>query len=200
MNKNESKYFNTACLMDEALLALLEKKDYEYITVQEITKKAGVNRSTFYLHYESIDDLLEETINLVNKRFNNSFDLELNLTDKLHGKNNKELIFITPKYLRPYLNFIKENKKIFCLSRNKPQLFKSKEVFEKMYNDIFEPILINFNVEKEKRKYIFEYYSKGILGIVTYWVDDECKLDVEKVIEIMIDCLNLSIGEHHEIN
>lgn len=32
------------------------------ITIKEICKKAGVNRSTFYLHYESIDDLLEETL------------------------------------------------------------------------------------------------------------------------------------------
>ena len=58
MNKSESKYFNTALLMNEALLLLLEKKDYEFITVTEICKKAGVNRSTFYLHYLSIDDLL----------------------------------------------------------------------------------------------------------------------------------------------
>ena len=47
MNKSESKYFNTALLMDEALIQLLEVKDYEYITVKEICEKAGVNRSTF---------------------------------------------------------------------------------------------------------------------------------------------------------
>ncbi len=62
MNKNESKYFNTALLMDEALLQLLEKKDFAFISVKEICQKAGVNRSTFYLHYETTNDLLEETI------------------------------------------------------------------------------------------------------------------------------------------
>ncbi len=36
MNKSESKYFNTAARMDEALILLLEKKDLEYITVKEI--------------------------------------------------------------------------------------------------------------------------------------------------------------------
>ena len=36
MNKNESKYFNTAILFDEALIYLLEKKDIEYITIKEI--------------------------------------------------------------------------------------------------------------------------------------------------------------------
>ena len=53
MNKNESKYFNTAILFDEALIYLLENKDIEYITIKEICNKAGVNRSTFYLHYEN---------------------------------------------------------------------------------------------------------------------------------------------------
>ena len=61
MNKSESKYYNTALLMDEALLLLLEKKEYEFITIKEICEKAGVNRSTFYLHYETIADLLNET-------------------------------------------------------------------------------------------------------------------------------------------
>ena len=72
MNKSESKYFNTAVRMDEALLELLEKKDFAYITVKEICEKAGVNRSTFYLHYtdiyqmlESIEDELEGEINQI---------------------------------------------------------------------------------------------------------------------------------------
>ena len=42
MNKKESKYFSTAAKMDAALIDLLEKKDFEYITVKEICEKAGV--------------------------------------------------------------------------------------------------------------------------------------------------------------
>ena len=61
MNKSESKYFHTAQKMDEALLALLSEKDLDYITVKEICKVSGVSRSTFYLHYETIGDLLLET-------------------------------------------------------------------------------------------------------------------------------------------
>ena len=52
----KSKYFNTAVRMDQAFLELLEKKDMEYITVKELCKTAGVNRSTFYLHYETMSD------------------------------------------------------------------------------------------------------------------------------------------------
>ena len=61
MNKSESKYFNTATKMDLALISLLKKKPFEYITVSEICETAGVNRSTFYLHYETVGDLLDET-------------------------------------------------------------------------------------------------------------------------------------------
>ena len=63
MNKNESKYFNTAILFDEALIYLLENKDIEYITIKEICNKAGVNRSTFYLHYENKFYLKEKNMN-----------------------------------------------------------------------------------------------------------------------------------------
>ena len=56
MNKSESKYFNTAKNMDKALISLLEEKSFEYITVSEICKRAEVNRSTFYLHYENTVD------------------------------------------------------------------------------------------------------------------------------------------------
>ena len=52
MNKNECKYFNTAIKMDEALIAFLENKEFEYITIKEICDTTSVNRSTFYLHYE----------------------------------------------------------------------------------------------------------------------------------------------------
>ena len=61
MNKFESKYFNTAAKMDLALISLLKKKPFEYITISELCNEAGVNRSTFYLHYENIGDLLNET-------------------------------------------------------------------------------------------------------------------------------------------
>lgn len=73
MNKSESKYFNTARFFDEALINILNKKEYQFITVKEICKEAGVNRSTFYLHYETINDLLEETIEYYENKIFSSF-------------------------------------------------------------------------------------------------------------------------------
>src|SRR5690625_522893 len=45
---------------EQALLTLLENSDYEKITVSQIAAKAGLNRATFYLHYEDKEDLLEQ--------------------------------------------------------------------------------------------------------------------------------------------
>lgn len=77
MNKSESKYFNTALPMDDALIDLLKKKDLEYITVKEICKKAGVNRSTFYLHYETVADLLNEATETIDMRFSSYFSKDM---------------------------------------------------------------------------------------------------------------------------
>lgn len=76
MPERNSRYFETAELMDEALLALLQEKDLEFVTVKEVCARAGVSRSTFYLHYETVNDLLQESMELVIGRFLERFDEE----------------------------------------------------------------------------------------------------------------------------
>lgn len=131
MNKQDSKYFNTASYMDEALLVLLEKKDYDFITVKEVCQTAGVNRSTFYLHYEKMDDLLEETVSYVNNKFMDKLSLIGEVLDPT------KVILTTDKYLRPYLSFIKENKKIYRLMHDNHIYFilmKSQIDYIKIYS------------------------------------------------------------------
>lgn len=44
--------------LSHALIALIQEKRYEAITVQDICDRANVGRSTFYTHYHDKDDLL----------------------------------------------------------------------------------------------------------------------------------------------
>ena len=178
MNKNESKYFNTALLMDEALLQLLEKKDFAFISVKEICQRAGVNRSTFYLHYENTNELLEETIELLNERFVTSFPKELII-------NTKRRILTSPDFLAPYLNFVKENKRAYKLIHQKPELFSADKAFKKMYKDIFDPALDTFNVDEKEKKYVFEFYTKGSLAIIQKWVEEDCKDDIDFIVNLI---------------
>ena len=100
MNKNESKYFNTAIKMDEALITLLEKKDFEYITIREICATAGVNRSTFYLHYENTADLLKETTRYIIDKHLAYYEVDKQrISLNFEACKREELLFITDKYL-----------------------------------------------------------------------------------------------------
>lgn len=182
MNKSESKYFNTALLMNEALIILLEKKEYEFITVKEICEKAGVNRSTFYLHYETKDDLLIETIEMINRRFQAAFDNEVIEPSK---KGKDELFLISDKYLIPYLNFIKENKKIYKLIHDKPYIFKKQQTFQKIYDELFSVILDKYGVSKEEKEYIFVFFSFGLVAIIQKWIENDCKDEIPKMAEFI---------------
>jgi AcrR family transcriptional regulator len=47
----------TRGMLQQALMSLILKKDYETITIQDICDAANVGRSTFYAHYTGKDDL-----------------------------------------------------------------------------------------------------------------------------------------------
>ncbi|WP_102338301.1 TetR/AcrR family transcriptional regulator [Collinsella provencensis] len=44
-------------LLEEAYLELLSEKDAEKISVTDVTRRADLNRGTFYAHYDGIHDL-----------------------------------------------------------------------------------------------------------------------------------------------
>ena len=190
MNKNESKYFNTAIKMDEALLSLLEKKSFEYITVREICAVAGVNRSTFYLHYENTCDLLRETTQyIIDKHFSY---YEIDKKDLICHPDNcslTDLIFISGEYLVPYLTFIKENRRIFKLAINQFRVMNLDEVYGNMFNYIFEPILAKFGVPHKERPYVIKFYLTGVFSVIMEWLDDDCKDDMDFIVKVINDCI-----------
>jgi len=195
MNRFESKYFNTAMLMNEALISLLDKKDFKYITIKDICLKAGINRSTFYLHYESIDDLLNEcSTYITNKFYNylNTYIRDKNIASKIDFASIENLYFMTPEYLVPYLTFIKENKKLYSTMMNYSTTLKLDKSYNKMFKEIFNPILERFNVDEYKREYILSFFLSGIKAIVGIWLKNDCKEDINKIIDIINTCVRYS--------
>ena len=190
MNKNESKYFNTAILFDEALIYLLEKKDVEYITIKEICTKAGVNRSTFYLHYESISDLIEETMNYINKKFVDYFnENSKDFIEKIKYSPLEELKLVERRYLNPYLNFIRDNKKIIKAFFHNPIGMSAFDKFNHLKQYILIPILERFNVPEKERNYLIAFYINGIMAIIKEWIDKDCKESIDDVENIIIKCV-----------
>ena len=181
MNKNESKYFNTAKKMNDALIALLETKEYEYITIKEICHIANVNRSTFYLHYSNMNDLLEETLESLNLSFNSHFKSKENESTIISKENIEDLLLINDDHLIPYLNFIKENKNIYKVLKTYPQLFNANKTYDEMFRKLFVPIMNRFGVDEKWHKYLMDFYISGLTSIVFDWVYDDCKIPVQEV-------------------
>ena len=195
MNKNESKYFNTAIKMDEALITLLEKKDFEYINIKEICDTAGVNRSTFYLHYENTSDLLKETTRYIIDKHLAYYGIEQkHISLQCETCRREELLFITNEYLVPYLTFIKDNQRLFKVSIKQFNSLNMNEVYGGMFEHIFNPILERFHVPENERPYIMKFYLTGVYAIVMEWLDKNCSEDMETVIKVITDCV---IGERN---
>lgn len=190
MNKSESKYFHTAVRFDKALLSLLEKKTFEYVTISELCEEAGVNRSTFYLHYENTADLLKEAITYVFEKFTSYFSVDMeNITSKYANCDLQELNFINEVYLHPYLTFIKENQRLFLAVISQPTTFDSKSIFQRLFDNIFKPILDRFHYPSDEQKYVMMFYLNGITAIITEWLKDGCKKSIEEISYIIHYCI-----------
>lgn len=190
MNRNQSKYFNTALKMNTALITLLEKKDFEYITIKEICETAGVNRSTFYLHYENTTDLLKETTQSITDKFLTYFSVDrTNISDKFKSLNLKDLVFITPEYLSPYLTYIKENQRVFKTALKQFGLMNFEQVYKKMFDFIFDPVLERFDFPRQSREYLLKFYLTGITSVVMMWLENGCNESIEQISEIIIECV-----------
>jgi len=67
--KTDRRILRTRDTLGDALVALMHEKSFDDITVQEVLDRAGVGRSTFYVHYRDKEDLflsdLEDFLEIV---------------------------------------------------------------------------------------------------------------------------------------
>lgn len=201
MNKSESKYFNTAIKMDKAFLALLEEKDFEYITVKELCKRADVNRSTFYLHYENMTDLLAESIEHMNSDFLSYFKTgEKSVSENIEKCPIEDLMLVSSKYLTPYLSYIMKNKKLFQTAIKRAATLNLDNTYQRMFEHIFNPILERFRFPISERKYVIAFYVHGIIAIITEWLKSDCVDEIKDVENIIIKCANPLGGNNESRN
>ena len=58
--ETDKRVLKTKKAIKTAHLSIMEEKDISDITISELTRKAGINRRTFYTHYRSISDIIDE--------------------------------------------------------------------------------------------------------------------------------------------
>lgn len=188
MNKSESKYFNTAIKMDNAFMEILEEKDFEYISVKEICERAGVNRSTFYLHYETIGDLLEESVSYMNEKFLEYYNQkDEHIADKIYTAGIKDLYLVTPKFLIPYLKYIKEHRKVFLTAIKRSNSLRLADIYDRMFTYVLNPIMDRFSVSDKEKEYLSAFYMNGILAVIKIWISNNCEDDVDFIVKVICE-------------
>ena len=58
--KVDRRVIKTRRQLKKGLAALMKEKSVNQITVKELVEEVDINRSTFYLHFKDIQDLLRE--------------------------------------------------------------------------------------------------------------------------------------------
>ena len=196
MKRSESKYFSTAARMDEALLELLEQKDFAYITVKELCARAGVNRSTFYLHYETLADLLAESAQHIIDRFVAAMPHDTQeFLRKLPERPVEELYLITPEYLVPYLTYVKEHRRVFRTTVEQASALRMTDAYEALSRHVFLPILNRFGVSAADREYLMAFYISGLMAIINRWLQADCQDSIEHIISVMQTCIPRGAGQ-----
>lgn len=67
--KRDRRVLRTRDTLGDALFALMREKNFDEITVQDLLDRAGVGRSTFYVHYKDKNDLLLSDVEEVSESF-----------------------------------------------------------------------------------------------------------------------------------
>lgn len=196
MDRQESKYFRTATIIDEAFLEILETKDITFITVTELCKKAGVNRSTFYLHYENLSDVLSECVENMMTRLRAYYPDITWESLKAEGQDR----LVTDELILPYLRFLKDHQRLFqSVIRNSSKL-SLPEYYTKLFKDIFSPAMDNFQIQDWKRKYVSAFHIEGMVAIVKEWIEGGCEESPEEMSSLIISCVTdpASLMEGHQ--
>ena len=150
--------------IEKTFLQLIQKKNIENISVSDICKITGLNRSTFYSNYIDIYDLVEKVkLRMADEFANNQY-----------SKNSKQ-------DSQGYLNLFKEIKenqiffktyfKLESISKSPATIF-NKEMAQKYYD--------NKHID-----YHIEFFRAGLNAVIEKWLENNCKESAEEMAEVI---------------
>ena len=161
MKKTDTRVQFTKQKLKEAIIGLLQEKSIDKITVRELCDTAGLNRGTFYLHYDTPAMLLkeiEEDFLTQNRKLFESF------WQKGREQNIMEALF----------SYIKENRDIFCIlmgPHGNP--YFTTDLFDGMRDGILDQWQLEFPAyQKEDLDFIYEYVFLGSTRLILNWLED----------------------------
>ncbi len=150
----------------EAFLQLLDERPFDKITVKDIVERCGVNRNTFYYHYQDIPSLLE---GILKSRIDALIEKHCSI-DSL-----QDCISVTVQY------FIENKKAVMHVYRSLPR-----EVFishlDHLLLYLVREYIINIaggmKIRQEDKELIVRFYKCMLVGIFLDWLNAGMNYDL----------------------
>ena len=162
--KNNKRRRESQERIEKAFIELLQSRQIKDITVSDLIKSTGLNRSTFYANYMDIFDLADKTRETLEQDFSNLFADY----DYFNDRNGALKMF----------RHIKEN-----------QLFYQ-TYFKLCYDDrhlisIYDPKRAEQEHISGNLKYHIEFFRNGLNAIIKLWLTGGCKESPEEMSEVL---------------
>lgn len=185
--KEDRRIARTRAALKQAFRDLIKEKGYEAVTVEEITERANLGRTTFYLHYRDKEDLFLEDFE------NKLFSLVENVSPRpiiqwfSKGEDNIvkaefELVLKNADLFQAITQ--DQSNKVYNRFRDihvkaVSKLFlQSPTIQERMQN-------VNFPLD-----FILNYYSGALWSCVVWWVEQEFSPDSEEMTDLFLVMFN----------
>jgi AcrR family transcriptional regulator len=172
-SKTDRRIIRTKRFIRDALTELMEEKGFEGVTVRDLTKKADINRGTFYLHYQDKYDLLEKSENEVIQE----------IKEFIQKANPHEIVSANLKeqplpFIIALFEYIQENArfmKVMLGPKGNPGFhLKIKEVMKTNMQEKLE--LINSKTPPlVPLEHLMSYVTSAHLGVIQYWLEQDMK-------------------------
>ncbi|MDR0501099.1 MAG: TetR family transcriptional regulator C-terminal domain-containing protein [Coriobacteriales bacterium] len=161
----------TTQYLTTALISLIQKKEVSHITVKELCQSAQINRATFYIHYNNIQDFLSQLISNVVVEMTLLLDKNNRYAVLLHSANPTEKYCVAIQYVLDNADFFRA-----MFSNNGPADFQELLVTEG-YNQLVEvlrPLQASFE-DKIELDILANFIIHAELGSLNHYVRNNMK-------------------------
>lgn len=154
--------------IQEAFLAVLNEKSLGKITVKDITDRCGINRNTFYYHYQDIPALLEEICQIQVDELVNKYP-ELNSVEEC---------------LDAAMQIVMDNKRavmhIYNLDNRNTYVSPLWRMCEATVTTFFNTAFTDDRLSPEDRQLLIRYHKCECFGLILDWINNGLREDYVK--------------------
>lgn len=184
--RTDLRILKTKESLHNALLELLNEKALEAITISEICRKAKVNRGTFYLHYNQVEDLFEEYFKEITADLSRSYQEPYRHVSIL--KTNE----LDPSTIRIFHHIEKYKSFYNIIFSKKVPLTYYYLLFEAISHLLLQDKESSLHEEINHRLYC-AYQANAIIGIIIEWYQNDFSYSASYLNNQLVQFLNMKI-------